>query len=111
MGGLRIGQRSLGKERQDGGILTVELGGDIDHHRAALLREWMDELICERRPKKLCLEMSEIEFMDSSGLGLIMGRYSLLNRLGGEMIIVKPSAAARRMLSLAAMERLVRIED
>ena len=91
--------------------MRVSLAGDIDHHRAALLREWMDELICARRPKRFLLDMSGIEFMDSSGLGLIMGRYSLLGRLGGELVIVKPSAAARRMLTLAAMERLVRIED
>lgn len=99
------------EDQRKGGMLCITLAGDIDHHRAGELREWMDELICARRPRKLALDMSGIEFMDSSGLGLIMGRYSLLGRLGGELIIVKPSAATRRMLALAAMERLVRIED
>lgn len=101
----------LGRDQSEGETLRITLEGDIDHHRAVLLREWMDELICDRRPQKLLLDMSGIEFMDSSGLGLVMGRYSLLGKLGGELIIVKPSATARRMLSLAAMERLVRIED
>ena len=48
--------------------------------------------------------------MDSSGLGLIMGRYSVMKELGGEMIVWNPSPETRSILTLAGMERMVRIE-
>ena len=94
--------------RGDNGI-SVALTGDIDHHRAAELRAYLDELICTDKPRCLYLDMSGIEFMDSSGLGLIMGRYTLLGRLGGCLVIEHPSAAARRMIALAAMERFIKV--
>jgi stage II sporulation protein AA (anti-sigma F factor antagonist) len=97
--------------RQKKHVLCVELCGEVDHHRAVVLRRWLDQMIRERRPSVLRLDLSGIAFMDSSGLGLIMGRYSLLTRLGGEMIVVDPSAPARRMLRLAGMERMLRIEQ
>ena len=93
------------------GEFCAALWGDIDHHRAAKLRTQLDELICRERPRRLYLDLSGIDFMDSSGLGLIMGRYTLLGRLGGRLIIEHPSAAARRMITLAAMERVIEIVD
>ena len=51
-----------------------------------------------------------MSFMDSSGLGLIMGRYSVMKDLEGEMTVWNPSPETRAILTLAGMERLVRIE-
>lgn len=90
--------------------VEVVLEGEIDHHRALELRGELDELIMQRRPAVLCLDMQGIGFMDSSGLGLVMGRYKKLCERGGELVIRKPSASVRRMLTMAAMERFVRIE-
>ncbi|MBQ8719306.1 MAG: STAS domain-containing protein [Clostridia bacterium] len=89
--------------------IGVALTGDIDHHRAAQLREHLDALICRDRPRCLYVDLSGIEFMDSSGLGLIMGRYTLLGRLGGQLMIEHPSSAAKRMITLAAMERFIKV--
>ena len=95
----------------EGRVMTVGLRGEIDHHSAVELRRGLDELICTHRPSILRLDVSGIEFMDSSGLGLMMGRYALLKRLGGELILVSPGAAVLRMVRLAGMERIVRIEQ
>lgn len=91
------------------GEICVAVTGDIDHHRAAELRVYLDALICEDKPRCMYLDLSSIEFMDSSGLGLIMGRYTLLGRLGGRLIIEHPSPAAKRMITLAAMERFINV--
>ena len=91
------------------GEIVAAITGDIDHHRAAELRAYLDEIILQKRPSSLLLDLSGIDFMDSSGLGLIMGRYTLLGRLGGQLILEHPSAAAKRMIALAAMERFIRI--
>ncbi len=94
----------------DGAILKIKLRGEIDHHAAAVVRVNIDDLIRSRRPKTLMLDMSAVDFMDSSGLGLIMGRFSLMQASGGEMFILDPSPATEKIMRLAGMERLVKIK-
>lgn len=93
------------------GVLHVALEGEIDHHSAVATRGEIDRLIYENRPRCLELELSRIGFMDSSGLGLVMGRYALIRELGGEMVVLDPSPAILRIFKLAGMERLIRIEQ
>ena len=93
-----------------GSILSIHVRGEIDHHTAAGIRQGIDTTLFEKRPKKLILDLSAVSFMDSSGLGLIMGRYSVMKELGGEMTVWNPSPEIRSIITLAGMERLVRIE-
>ena len=93
-----------------GSILSVHVRGEIDHHTASSIRQGIDTTLFEKRPAKLILDLSAVSFMDSSGLGLIMGRYSVMKELGGEMVVWNPSPETRAILKLAGMERLVRIE-
>jgi len=92
------------------GRLTLCLFGEIDHHSALVLREEADALIYRLRPAVVAVDLSSIEFMDSSGLGFIMGRYSLLRKLGGELVMKNPSPSVKRILSLAGMERIIKTE-
>ena len=94
----------------DGITLKIKLRGEIDHHTAAVVRVNMDELIRSRSPRVLALDMSAVDFMDSSGLGLIMGRYSLMQSIGGETVILDPSPATERIMGLAGMERMIKIK-
>ena len=93
-----------------GSLLSVRVRGEIDHHTASAIRQGIDGVLFEKRPRKLILDLSAVSFMDSSGLGLIMGRYSVMKELGGEMTVWNPSRETRSILTLAGMERLVRIE-
>ena len=92
------------------GALEIKLVGEIDHHSAVSVRSDIDGLIFEHRPKKVVLDLSSISFMDSSGLGLIMGRYALIKDLGGTLSLRSPSEAVMKILSLAGMERMIKIE-
>jgi stage II sporulation protein AA (anti-sigma F factor antagonist) len=92
------------------GTLRVTLEGEIDHHSAVATRGEIDRLIYEYRPRRFELALSRIGFMDSSGLGLVMGRYTLVHDLGGEMVVLDPSPAILRIFKLAGMDRLIRIE-
>ena len=94
----------------DDGVLEVKLEGEIDHHSAVNVRSDIDGLIFNLRPKKVVLDLSEISFMDSSGLGLIMGRYALIKDLGGTLSRRAPTVAVMKILSLAGMERMIKIE-
>lgn len=93
-----------------GSLLTVRIRGEIDHHTAVGIRQGIDGLLYEQRPRKFLLDLSAVGFMDSSGLGLIMGRLALIRELGGEMVVWNPSPETRSIMSLAGMERLVRVE-
>ena len=97
-------------ERKDG-VTTAYLSGEIDHHTAGAIRRELDEYLTEHRPSVLRLDLSDIHFMDSSGLGLLMGRYALMSRLGGALVVCDPSPSVWRMIRLAGMERVLRIEQ
>ena len=92
-------------------LLRISLHGEIDHHGAIGLREDLDALILRERPRRLVLDLARIEFMDSAGLGLLMGRYRLMRELGGVMAIENPNRRVMKILSLAGMERFFEIEE
>ena len=94
----------------ENGKMTLCLSGEIDHHSALMLRQAADDLIYRHRPLEVVLDLSGIEFMDSSGLGFIMGRYALLKKLGGTIIIKAPNDRVKKIIALAGLERIIRIE-
>ncbi len=93
-----------------GDALVIRLWGEIDHHSAVDVRTRIDDKLLAERPHRVLLDLSAIDFMDSSGLGLIMGRFSLVRRYGGKFAVLDPSPAASRMMSLAGMERMIAIQ-
>ena len=95
---------------ESGYFLRIKLYGDIDHHSAVAVRSGIDTLLYRIRPRRLYLDLSGVDFMDSSGLGLIMGRYALIKEIGGDMVVTEPSAGVERVIRLAGLERMVRIE-
>lgn len=90
----------------EGGVLRIWIYGEIDHHSAGVVREEIDRNIFFYRPKKVVFDLSEIGFMDSSGLGLILGRYTKVKDLGGEMAIENPSEEILKILRLAGADKL-----
>ena len=94
----------------ENGDLVVRINGEIDHHSAVLVRTGIDEKIVSCQPKTVRLVLSMVDFMDSSGLGLIMGRYALVKKYGGELVVVDPSPAVQKIMKLAGMERLIPIQ-
>lgn len=105
---FRNGERVVYEMR--GEDMLVHIKGEIDHHSAVLVRTGIDEEIVSNRPKQVLLELSSVDFMDSSGLGLIMGRYALMKQFGGSLSVLDPSPAVVRIMKLAGMERMVPIK-
>ena len=91
------------------GVLRVAIVGEINHHRAVSVRQEIDEKIQELRPQNLVLDLADTPFMDSSGLGLIMGRYQLMKDLGGTLTVANPSAEHKKIFKLAGLNKLVKI--
>ena len=92
-----------------GDALIVHVRGEIDHHSAVEVRTGIDERILTERAERVLLELSAVDFMDSSGLGLIMGRFALVKQYGGTLSVLDPSPAVVKMMRLAGMERMVTV--
>ena len=67
--------------------IAVLLSGEIDHHRVKTLREELDRVIEVSRPKKLVLDFTGVTMMDSSGIGLMIGRYKKLRDHDGKLCV------------------------
>ena len=91
---------------REGANLTAHLIGELDHHAAADLRQKIDAATLSCRPRLLTIDLSQLSFMDSSGIGLIMGRYRLLTTLDGEMHLIGTSPQMERMIRLAGLDKL-----
>lgn len=98
------------KIESNGDCLTAFLSGDIDHHNAAAIRSVIDDAAQKQRPPLLRLDFADVSFMDSSGIGLVIGRYSLMNDLGGRVEAVNLSDGLYKLMGLAGMDKLVPIK-
>ncbi len=92
-----------------GGITTAKLSGEIDHHSALWLRMDIDTAIFEQKPKLLKLDFERVSFMDSSGIGLVMGRYKLMKEWDGNVELINLPDSIERVMLLAGMNRLCKI--
>ncbi len=92
------------------GVLTARLSGEIDHHAAREMREAIDDTAQKVKPICLRLDFSQVPFMDSSGIGLILGRVRLLQYWKGRVVLCGMSAQLGRMVELAGIGSLAVIE-
>ena len=93
-----------------GEVVMACLSGDLDHHTAKPMREEIDQAVENNMPSLLVLDFKDVTFMDSSGIGLVMGRYRLLSKTGAELAITNPSPQIYKVMRLAGLERLAKIE-
>ncbi len=89
-----------------GSTLTAALSGEIDHHSAKGAREAIDASLFKYRPSSLVLDLSNVGFMDSAGLGLILGRCALCEELGIAVHLQSPSPRVLKILAVAGVGRL-----
>ena len=87
--------------------ILARITGEIDHHSARWLRMDIDTAIQDRSPKKLLLDFSGVSFMDSSGVGLVMGRYKNMQGRGGDVSLINMPDYIEKVMSLAGMDRLL----
>ena len=91
----------------DGKRITAALFGDIDHHAARELRTELDGVIARSRPEVLIIDMENVGFMDSSGIGLILGRLKAVHACGGEILIKNASPEIAAVISVSGLGKLL----
>ncbi len=90
--------------------LTVTLIGELDHHGAAATRKGIDAIILAEQPQKVVLQLKNVQFCDSSGLGLLMGRYKTALTIGASLTVKDPSPPVARIMKLAGLDKLIKTE-
>lgn len=92
------------------GVINVRLSGVIDHHMVRKVREDIDSELYKSGAKQVVLDLSGIDFMDSSGLGLILGRYTKITDMGGRLTLRGLSDDIMKIIILAGVEKFIPIE-
>ncbi|MDD6478763.1 MAG: STAS domain-containing protein [Oscillospiraceae bacterium] len=92
-----------------GEVVTAYLSGEIDHHSAREMRECIDSAVELNMPTLLVLDFSEVSFMDSSGIGLVMGRYRNLQKSGADLHITGAPPNIHKVMKLAGLEKLAKL--
>lgn len=87
--------------------LVLQLNGELDHHSAEGIRLAMDELISKKRSKHLIFDLKGLQFMDSSGIGMIMGRYKSISKFGGRVAVINVSEKVDKIFKLSGLYRIV----
>ncbi len=89
--------------------VTVFLSGEIDHHSAAAMREEIDSYITASKTTLLVLDFGGVTFMDSSGIGLVMGRYRQMQYNDGDLQIINTPPHIYKVMRIAGLHRLATI--
>lgn len=94
----------------EGTAAVCYLDGELDHHNAPSVREKIDEYAVGSTPKHMILDFGGVTFMDSSGIGLVMGRYKLLSAANCTLCVCNLSPHAYKVMRLAGLENLVTLQ-
>lgn len=91
--------------------LIVRLEGEIDHHSAEYIRKKIDNEIIAAMPRLVVFDFSKVGFMDSSGIGVVMGRYRNVKRLNGNIVIAGANRYIKRVFEMAGISGIISMYD
>ncbi len=89
------------------GTIVVKLTGELDHMNAERIRPQLDELISDPKISRLVLDLNELSFMDSSGIGMIIGRYKLMSRRGGHVAVRCENRRIDKIFEMAGLYQII----
>ncbi len=97
--------------RYENDCLVVKIPAEVDHCFADAVREEVDRKLQTEDIKILEFDFDDTEFMDSSGIGLLMGRYKLMRALGGSVRIVHAGERIKKILMLSGIHKIIPIGE
>ena len=89
--------------------LVMKIDGEIDHRYATRIRREADRKIVTYPEKPFIIDLSSVSFMDSSGIGVIIGRYKLVKSFGSEVLIVSQNEAIGKILDMSGIKKIIKI--
>ena len=91
----------------DDKILKIFITEEIDHHTSSIIRTRLDYEISRFRPKKVIINLEKVKFMDSAGIGLIIGRYKVTKSYGGELEIENVNSKLMNIFEMAGLQKII----
>lgn len=92
-------------------VLCIRLDGELDHHTAENLRNQASNAIEKYSVHHIILNLENLSFMDSSGLGVILGRYKQIKQVHGEMVVCAITPAIHRLFDMSGLFKIIRLEQ
>ena len=93
-----------------GEALTVVIAGELDHYAAPQIRHMLDDLLRDPGVTDLVLDLENLTFMDSSGIGVLLGRLRILQSRGGTMSVMNMQPPVEKLFRLSGLQRVIGIE-
>ena len=89
-------------------VTTAYLAGELDHHTAGQVKDALDEMIKKHQDANLVLDLKNLSFMDSSGLGMILGRYKMLKTYGNQMYVKNANQQIEKVFNVSGIYKIIR---
>ena len=96
---------------RDGDRVIVRLAGELDHYCAQGVRRDLDKMISDYTIRWLILDFTTLQFMDSSGIGVILGRYRQMRDRGGQVGVIHMNPHIQRIFHMSGLDRVIRQLD
>lgn len=92
-------------------VLVVRLQGELDHHTAEELRSKVDEILRNPHIRHIVLSLADLAFMDSSGIGVILGRYKQISARSGEMVVCSINPTIYRIFEMSGLFKVIKFRE
>ena len=99
------------KFKETSGNLIISMAGELDHHSSDIVRSKIDNKIDECGIRNIIFDFSEVNFMDSSGIGVIIGRYKKVNIYGGKAAIACLRPGIKKVFELGGLFNIMKSYD
>jgi len=108
-------EMNMGMELEDFQVidhcLCIKLPEEIDHHHAGWICEYADRRILQEQVNNVVFDFEGTKFMDSSGIGMLIGRYRKISCFGGKVYCIHVDRQIKRMLYLSGVYRIIEIME
>ena len=94
-----------------GSRLVVSLPSELDHHYTEEIRTEIDQMVSELPVDEVEFDFTRTVFMDSAGIGMLIGRYKIMKALNGRILLSHMNGQIRRILSLSGIQRYIQLEE
>lgn len=89
--------------------LLIEVDGELDHHLASIIKNAADTKMRTTNAINIIFDLSGMTFMDSAGIGVMMGRYKKARSLGGKTAVFGTTAQTLRIIKMSGMDKVIKI--
>lgn len=96
--------------KKENDSVTIQLAGELDHHNAKKTREAIDDILKMLNVRKLRLDFTGVTFMDSSGVGLLIGRYKLIKEKTGEISVICGNDMVKKIFEMSGVGKIISLK-